>query len=170
MIRVVKKMADILLVVAIIVIGGLGVFMLIPRLAGYEPYIVLSGSMEPTIHTGALAFIDTKDTEVEANDIIAFHESNGSVVTHRVMRLNDEGLYDTKGDANTVEDFNSVAQEQIIGTFAFSVPYAGYVLSEISGNTVNVAGFQISSAIILAISITVGLFVISTALGCADDN
>lgn len=51
----------------------------IPRLARIQPYIVLSGSMEPAIPIGAVAFIDTKDTSVSVGDI----------VTYRLPSMND---------------------------------------------------------------------------------
>lgn len=45
---------------------------ILPKAAGFTPYIVESGSMEPTIHTGTIAFIDTKDRDVAAGDVVTY--------------------------------------------------------------------------------------------------
>lgn len=81
---------------------------------GYEPYRILSGSMEPTLTVGEIVLVDTKDREACAGDIIAFTEGR-HVVIHRVQKINENGSYTTKGDANPAEDFDDVRQEEIIG-------------------------------------------------------
>ena len=91
------------------------VFM-IPGLFGIRPYIVLSGSMEPAIHTGAVAFIDTRDRDCEPGEIVTYRLSgkDGDVfVTHRVEAVSG-GVYITKGDANQVSDLSPVRQDQIV--------------------------------------------------------
>lgn len=90
-----------------------------------EPYVVLSGSMEPAIHTGSLVFVDTKDKDVNVGDIIAFNKGDISV-THRVSGINKNGTFITKGDANESMDSAPIAREQIIGTCIFMVPVMGY--------------------------------------------
>ena len=63
----------------IIVVGGmfLGLYIL-----GFKPYVVLSGSMEPTIKTGSLCIINqnVKYNEIKEKDIIAFRFNNGTLV------------------------------------------------------------------------------------------
>lgn len=107
----------------------------IPRLAGIQPYIVLSGSMEPAIPTGAVAFIDTKDTSVSVGDIVTYRlpsmNDGETLVTHRIIR-EENGYLITKGDANDVEDLTLVSGEQIVGSFRFSIPMAGYVIAQLN--------------------------------------
>lgn len=108
---------------------------LIMRLIGLSPYIVQSGSMEPEISTGAVAFINTRQTNPEVGDIITYSlESGGSsgaaFVTHRVYAVED-GLYVTKGDANDAPDAKSVKPEQIIGTYKFQIPGVGFIMAKI---------------------------------------
>ena len=50
-------------------------------------------------------------------------------VTHRIVGDGPDG-YITKGDANEVEDANSVKQEQIVGTYRYSIPYAGRLFAQ----------------------------------------
>lgn len=95
----------------------LGIFIAIWLLRGlgYESYQILSGSMEPTLITGEIVLIDTNDQNVKTGDIIAFQ--NGShVIIHRIVKTVSEGVYITKGDANSSEDLCPVEQGQILGT------------------------------------------------------
>jgi len=94
---------------------------------GFRPYIIISGSMEPTIHTGSLCFVDSKVPfeEVEKGDIIAFSTSLGDYVTHRAVEITDDAIA-TKGDANDVSDGFSTTRDNYLGVTEFSVPYLGY--------------------------------------------
>ena len=95
-----------------------------------KPAIVVSGSMEPEIHTGSLVFIDMKKTEAEVGDIIAF-EKGSIFVTHRIEKITEEG-YITKGDANKTADMGVVTDDAVIGTALFSIPYVGYFIRTLS--------------------------------------
>lgn len=100
-----------------------------PIVFGIQPFMVVSGSMEPTIHTGALVYVNTKDTDVDTGDIIAFTEGNDNEMTviHRVVADNNDGTLTTKGDANENEDFAPIKAEQVVGTVVFNIPKLGYV-------------------------------------------
>lgn len=93
-----------------------------------SPNVVVSGSMEPTVPTGSVAFIDEKDTDIEVNDIVAYRESDTMAIMHRVVGVNDEGQYIFKGDANDCEDFSPVNQSQIIGTEVFHIEKVGFLV------------------------------------------
>ncbi len=104
----------------------------LPHLLALRPLIVLSGSMEPAIHTGSLIFIDTKKKDPLPGDIITIRltmaEGRNTLVTHRVIRMED-GLPITKGDANETEDHIIINPAQIVGTYVFQIPYLGYLVS-----------------------------------------
>lgn len=101
-----------------------------PLLFGIRPYIVLSASMEPTIMTGALGYINTHDCEdVSTGDIVAYSMGDEITVIHRIVGVNEDGTYITKGDNNENEDFVSLHPSQIVGTIVFSIPKLGYVTS-----------------------------------------
>jgi signal peptidase len=92
----------------------------VPDFMGYKPFIVLSGSMEPTILAGDL--IITKITEPEKiakDDIIAFRAEENAVVTHRVtgVQTTDGLRFLTKGDANTGADAKAVTAEELEGIY-----------------------------------------------------
>lgn len=124
-----KKIVNIFQITTI-VIGVCAIFLfLIPRLFGVIPFIVLSGSMEKEIKTGAIAYVNTnvKSEEIEIGDIIAFSMGK-SQVTHRVVSINEDDTFTTKGDANNTVDFNNVKFENYKGKTIFSIPYLGYIL------------------------------------------
>lgn len=105
---------------------------IVPRTLGMNTYIVLSGSMEPLIETGSLAYIDKKDADPIVGQVVAYQLPNGEVVTHRIISENDDGTFTTKGDANDTEDMNSVSKDQVIGTYVTSIPKLGFFLEKTS--------------------------------------
>lgn len=116
-------------VVVLLAIALVGV-----RLIGLQPYVVLSGSMEPTYHVGSLIYVKSVDyKELKAGDPITYMLSENTVVTHRIIEvLVDEEdpntiRYFTQGDANSAPDGTSVHYKNIIGKPVFSIPYLGYV-------------------------------------------
>lgn len=105
---------------------------ILPRVFGIKPYIVLSGSMEPQIKTGSMAYVNshTDPYMVHRGDIITYKRSN-TAVTHRII---DETVttVTTKGDANEEADFSPVTRDSILGKYLFSIPYLGYAYSYIA--------------------------------------
>lgn len=101
----------------------------VPRFLGYEVYSVVSGSMEPEIPVGSVVYVKALPPEtVQADEVIAFW-SGGSVVTHRVVRNQFvEGVFVTKGDANDMEDINSVPYSALIGRVERHYPLLGRLL------------------------------------------
>jgi signal peptidase len=104
-------------------------------LAGYRPVAVYSGSMEPDLAVGALAFVERVPAdEIEVGDVITFSDpyQPGRLVTHRVVETAERpegGLaYRTKGDANLERDPWTISLGDRGGRVAFDVPYAGYAL------------------------------------------
>lgn len=126
----IKKVTDLLFnivsTVAVVIIAAA----LICIVAGIRPYITLSGSMEPAIHTGSVCFVNTKADyeDIEVGDVISFKLETGGYTTHRVIGITEEGI-ETKGDNNENSDGITTTAENFHGKTLFSVPYAGYVMS-----------------------------------------
>lgn len=100
------------------------------RLVGLTPFAVLSGSMEPVYHVGALIYVkDTPPAEIQVGDPITFVLNDNLVVaTHRVIDIDEENQYFyTKGDANDMADGSPVHFENLIGKPIFTIPYLGYL-------------------------------------------
>jgi len=144
--KVIKGIINVLTTL-IIIIGG--IFLLL-YICGIVPYVVLSGSMEPTIETGSVCFINrhTKFNSIKEKDIIAFKYNDGTLVTHRAVKVTKLGIR-TKGDNNKDIDSNVVKKENFVGKNIFWIPKVGYV----------VKGFQSTKGKIIIITCIVLLFV-----------
>ncbi|NTV54904.1 MAG: signal peptidase I [Candidatus Moranbacteria bacterium] len=98
---------------------------------GVRLFSVLSGSMEPTIHTGSAIF-DLPSGSYEVGDIVTrATATSGVTVTHRIIeKIEQDGqtVFRTKGDANNVADQEAIPVSSIVGKVAFSVPWFGYVI------------------------------------------
>lgn len=124
-----------LLVAAVVILAALLVG---ARVVGFQVFTVLSGSMEPTYHTGSLIYVKEADVfELEAGQVITFMLNEDTVATHRIVEVvpdaEDEEVvrFRTKGDANETEDGSLVHSKNVIGTPVFTIPYLGYVASYI---------------------------------------
>lgn len=92
-----------------------------------KPVVVVSGSMEPEVPVGSLAFIDQNKMTVKAGDIIGY-QMGDTLIVHRVIDEKETGEYITKGDANDTADPAAVSEQQIRGKEVFCIPAAGYAV------------------------------------------
>jgi signal peptidase I len=97
-------------------------------------FFITSGSMEPAMPVGTLAFVVAVSAEkIIEEDVITFFSANGrSIVTHRVKAITgSEGNYvfTTRGDANNVDD-PPFGYDRVIGKVMFSLtglsPFSGF--------------------------------------------
>lgn len=144
-----------------------------PFAVGIRPYVVLSGSMEPTIMTGSLAYVQKADSkalfsslleyeEPGKGDIVAFNQGTGDntiTVVHRIQDVDSEGNYTMKGDNNKSDDIATIKKDQIIGNFKWSIPYLGYFTTWL----------QSKKGLVIAIILALIAF-ISSFIGDASDN
>ncbi len=99
-------------------------------LGGYKPFLVQSGSMEPSIMTGDIIVVQKRETYF-INDVITFQASTDRVVTHRIVEVEkgEENKYSTKGDANRSGDEDAITNQQIIGKVSLVIPKLGYFVA-----------------------------------------
>ena len=149
--NIVKKIIN-ALTTLIICVGGL---FLILYILGIVPYVVLSGSMEPSIETGSVCFINkhAKFENIKEKDVIAFKMNDGTLVTHRAIEINDSGIV-TKGDNNKDADRNIVTNSNFVGKNLFWIPKVGYVIKSFQTTT----GRIIAVALILLLLVSGFLF------------
>lgn len=124
------------ILVALVVI--LALLLVGARIVGLQVFTVLSGSMEPTYHTGSLIYVKKTDPyTIQEGQPITFMLDENTVATHRVVGIvpDEEDptviRFRTKGDANEAEDGSLVHYKNVIGTPIFSIPYLGYVANYI---------------------------------------
>ena len=94
----------------------------LPSVLGYSHLVVISGSMQPAVDVGDLLVIH-KEEGYRPGDIVTF-EDGSSLVTHRLLRLED-GFAITKGDANNTED-KPLALSGLLGKTVLRVPKIGH--------------------------------------------
>lgn len=97
----------------------------VPSVFGYSALTVKTGSMSGTIEIGDLIII--KDTgEYEIGDIVTFlHEGDTVPTTHRIISMDENGLFITRGDANNVQDALPVSKDIILGEVVKVLPEVG---------------------------------------------
>lgn len=113
-----------------IIIGLAGVFLIAWGL-GYEPRVVMSGSMEPTIKTGSICWINKNASyeDIKEGDIVAFSIESGDekvLVTHRAITITEDGV-ETKGDNNDDTDGITTTKDTFVGQNVLAIPYIGYI-------------------------------------------
>lgn len=125
--RVISNILHVIITGFCLIVIASFVILSVCYVGGYHPYIVLSGSMEPNIHTGSLCVVNTNVPygDIEKGCIIAF-QAGDTMVTHRVVNITDKGI-ETKGDANAVSDSIITTDKNYKGLNCLSIPYLGYV-------------------------------------------
>ena len=96
--------------------------------SGYYCAIIGSGSMEPTVLVNDLLLIQGQHS-YQAEDIITYISPKGSLVTHRVVAVTQNG-YIAQGDANNMPD-DEIAAQRVLGKVVFVVPKVGSIINGI---------------------------------------
>lgn len=129
-----KKIWNVISSILVALVVLLALLLVGARVVGLQVFTVLSGSMEPTYHTGSLIYVKKVDPyTIKEGQPITFMLDENTVATHRVVGIvpDEEDptviRFRTKGDANEAEDGSLVHYKNVIGTPIFSIPYLGYV-------------------------------------------
>ena len=114
----------------------------IPKLFGYEQYIILSGSMEPMIPTGSVSIINRNDKDFNTNDIVAYQTETGVTIVHRM---------------NDLPDASGISKQQIIGTYVNHIPILGFILNSFEHPLLHVGSFAVPAPMLFLIAIIISL-------------
>lgn len=132
--KTLKKIWNFVSTVLVAVVVLLALLLAGARIFGLQVFTVLSGSMEPTYHTGSLIYVKKVDPfTIQPGQPITFMLDEKTVATHRVVGVvpDEEDTtvirFRTKGDANEAEDGTLVHYKNVIGEPVFSIPYLGYL-------------------------------------------
>ena len=133
-----KRIWGIITTVCVVLAVILAILLVGVRLAGLQPYVVLSGSMEPTYPVGSMIYTKkVNPSELQIDDALTFRLNSGAVATHRIVEViqpNKAGeklSFRTKGDANAIADADPVPADRILGKPVFCVPLLGFVANYI---------------------------------------
>jgi signal peptidase I len=104
-----------------------------PGLLGYQRYVLVGGSMEPTIHRGSLVFDEVVPVrELRQGDVITYTPPGlRQPVTHRIIsaarQKTGSPVFRTQGDANAAADMRTFKLDQATqARFRFAIPYLGW--------------------------------------------
>ena len=128
--RLAGRILHVIGVLLMVIVLAACLSLVIPKLAGYDGYVVVSGSMEPNIPVGSIVYSKEVDPALlRSGDVIVFiDETRGSTpITHRVVSNNPfTKSIITKGDANANQDANPVSYDNVIGLVTMHIPRVGF--------------------------------------------
>jgi signal peptidase len=142
----------------------LALAVLAPALAGFQRYVITSGSMTGTYDRGSLVFDRVvPSSSLRAGDVITFRPpGQAGLVTHRIAAVrvvHGQRVFTTKGDANRTPDIwgaitlHDARQARV----AFHLPYLGYGIAALSDRRVRIAVIGLP-ALLIALSTLAGLW------------
>ncbi len=107
------------------------VVVLICLLLGIGPFKIIgikTPSMNPNIKIGDAVLVDKTFNvdKIKVRDIIAYVNDDNIIVVHRVININSDGTYITKGDYNNTADSSYVKKDQVVGKVILRIPYIAY--------------------------------------------
>ncbi len=127
-----SKILEKVIYTIIILVAVLLVWSILPVKNGPKILTVLSGSMEPAIHTGSVVVIKPESIYKDG-DVVTFGPDTKTQIptTHRIVssRVQDGVMiFKTQGDANNAPDSTEIRQSDIHGKVLFDIPLAGYII------------------------------------------
>ena len=108
----------------------------VPGLLGYQRYVLIGSSMEPTIHRGSLVFDEVVPVaQLRKGDVITYvPPGRTQPVTHRLIsvkhpkQLHGRPLFRTQGDNVDKPDMRAFTLDKPTqARYSFAVPYLGWL-------------------------------------------
>ena len=83
--------------------------------------------MTPTLNIGDAVIINkyVDKSKLKENDIIAY-KRDGVLIVHRIIKVNKDKTYETKGDYNNSSDYGYINSDAIFGKVIIKIPYLAY--------------------------------------------
>jgi len=91
----------------------------------YQAQVVKGASMKPTLSINDVVIIGPAEGKIKPGTIISYKVGDEFVI-HRVVSAQD-GLIQTKGDANEDPDAEPVPISNVQGVFLCKIPYLGFL-------------------------------------------
>ncbi len=94
---------------------------------GWSSVVITSGSMTPSVAAGDVIVAAPHDGHgLGPGTVVVFRDAGRpGLVTHRIVAVNEEGTYQTKGDANRIGDSTPLTPQQVVGVGRIMVPLVG---------------------------------------------
>ena len=106
---------------------GLMAWSFLPMLAGWQPTVVLTGSMQPRIAPGDVVLsAPLAPGDVQAGRVLWFTDPDrGITLVHRATQIADDGSITTQGDANQSPDATPITEADVLGLPRLRIPVVG---------------------------------------------
>jgi signal peptidase len=127
-------------------------------LLGFQPNIIASGSMRPTLDVGDIAItVQTHPETIKVGDIIQYwREGEPAPIIHRVIEVYKSGGAThivTKGDANNAPD-DPITPTQPVGKLVLTIPKLGWISIALKTAITNILTFLTNNATLAYITLT----------------
>jgi signal peptidase I len=96
-------------------------------LLGWTSSVITSDSMAPGIRRGDVVIASPLEpSAITSGTVVLFEDTQKrGLVTHRVIGVNADGSYRTKGDANMLADSTPLTSDRIVGEGQVLLPLIG---------------------------------------------
>lgn len=120
-----------IIIVAYAVIGNLASLNnTLYNVVHFRNYVVLTGSMEPSISPGDyVTILKINKNKLKEGDVITYTRENADV-THKIVSIDGDTVI-TQGTANNIAD-DPITKDDIIGKCVFKIPKVGYIMKFMS--------------------------------------
>lgn len=100
-----------------------------PIVLGWQPSLVVSGSMAPRVRPGDVVLLAPLTARPHVGQVVLVRDPQAPTgrVLHRVVRITADGVLTTKGDANPTEDPTAHSTDDVLGVGRLVVPAAGRI-------------------------------------------
>ena len=95
------------------------------RIGDYSIFVVLTGSMQPTISPGEMILIKNQGHYNEG-DIVTYLDEDNFFITHRIIQINDSTCI-TQGDNNNIQDL-PFDKNNILGSVIYHSKVLGFFI------------------------------------------
>lgn len=131
--KIIKKVIVSILIIIVVyaVIGNLAALNnTLYNVVHFRNYVVLTGSMEPSISPGDyVTILKVNKDKLKEGDVITYTRENAAV-THKIVSIDGDTVI-TQGTANNIAD-DPITKEDIIGKCVFKIPKVGYIMKFMS--------------------------------------
>ena len=164
--KIISTLCNILAITILIAIILFAGSLVLLQALGYQPMVILSGSMQPKYLVGGLIFIDynAEPEKMHVGDVIAFRAGEDVNITHRIVDIDLENrTFTTKGDNNGSADQTPVSFDDMLGESWLYFPELGTLAQKMISTTGIAVGILILAGLIV-------LFVIPVLLAPSKDQ
>jgi signal peptidase I len=142
------------IIVGVILAWGINQGMALALSTDMPVVAVESNSMVPVFYKGDILVLTGTTGGPDIGDVVVYSVAGRSVpIVHRVVKVNPDGSYQTKGDANNGQlPFEQHVEEASIhGKVVAIVPYLGWVKLGVAEYVIPNAAYVILAAVLIAL-------------------